>query len=255
MPLDSCRSAPLERLQRFPGHHKVPAPCLRRGMILVNAYDDVYSEDTFYWGTEPNSLCQSVVDLCEQSGVENRRVIDLGCGEGKDAIHFAKHGLAATGVDISRPGLDQANRWAAREGVSVQTFRSKAISRKPAGKASVQSHGERGFIMAIVAVSVAPLGTGSTSVSGYVAETQKVFARHPDLKTRLDPMFTTIEGKLSEIFVAIEEMHEALMDMGAQRLSTVVKIDDRRDVFHSMDDKVAAVDAKLHRETGTVGQQ
>lgn len=99
--------------------------------------------------------------------------------------------------------------------------------------------------MAIVAVSVAPLGTGSTSVSDYVAETQRVFARHSNLTTRLDSMFTTIEGELPEIFAAIEEMHEALMAMGAQRLSTVVKIDDRRDVHHSMDEKVAAVDAKL----------
>ncbi|WP_169794721.1 MTH1187 family thiamine-binding protein [Alicyclobacillus kakegawensis] len=99
--------------------------------------------------------------------------------------------------------------------------------------------------MAIVAVSIAPIGTASTSVSQYVAETQRVLERHPNLRARLDPMFTTIEGELSEIFSAIQEMHEALMAMGAQRLSTVVKIDDRRDVHHSMEDKVAAVDAHL----------
>ncbi|MCL6599386.1 MTH1187 family thiamine-binding protein [Alicyclobacillus macrosporangiidus] len=101
--------------------------------------------------------------------------------------------------------------------------------------------------MAIVAVSIAPLGTGSTSVSTYVAETQRVLERHPNLRFRLDPMFTTIEGDLPEIFQAIQEMHEALVAMGAKRLSTVVKIDDRRDVSHSMEEKVAAVEEKTRR--------
>ncbi len=97
--------------------------------------------------------------------------------------------------------------------------------------------------MAIVAVSIAPLGTGSTSVSRFVAETQRVLERHPNLKARLDPMFTNIEGDLPEIFAAINEMHEALVAMGAKRLSTVVKIDDRRDDSHSMDEKIEVVNS------------
>ncbi|GMA61038.1 MTH1187 family thiamine-binding protein [Alicyclobacillus fastidiosus] len=102
--------------------------------------------------------------------------------------------------------------------------------------------------MAIVAVSIAPLGTGSTSVSKYVAETQRILTRYPNLRTRLDPMFTTIEGELADIFAAIQEMHEALIAMGAERLSTVVKIDDRRDVNHSMEEKVTAVNDQLQNE-------
>ncbi|SIS73388.1 MTH1187 family thiamine-binding protein [Alicyclobacillus vulcanalis] len=102
--------------------------------------------------------------------------------------------------------------------------------------------------MAMVAVSISPIGTGETSVSHFVAEAQRVLARYPDLQYRLDPMFTTIEGDLPTIFAAIHEMHEALVAMGAKRLSTVIKIDDRRDVYHSMDEKVSAVMAKLNGE-------
>ncbi|RIV24380.1 thiamine-binding protein [Alicyclobacillaceae bacterium I2511] len=99
--------------------------------------------------------------------------------------------------------------------------------------------------MAIVAVSIAPLGTGSTGVSQYVAEAEKVLARHPSLQVRLDPMFSNIEGDLLEILTAIQEMHEALVKMGVKRLSTVIKIDDRRDESHSMAEKIAAVEEKL----------
>lgn len=99
--------------------------------------------------------------------------------------------------------------------------------------------------MAIVAVSVAPLGTGETGVSQYVAEAQKVLERYPDLKYRLDPMFTTIQGDLPRIFEAILEMHEAVAAMGALRISSVIKIDDRRDTTADMDQKVKSVEERL----------
>ncbi|GGI96508.1 hypothetical protein GCM10010885_02810 [Alicyclobacillus cellulosilyticus] len=102
--------------------------------------------------------------------------------------------------------------------------------------------------MAIVAVSIVPVGTGSTSVSAYVAEAQKVLTRYPNLRFRLDPMFTNIEGDLREIFAAIADMHDALAKQGVQRFSTVVKIDDRRDHEHTMEEKVAVVEAKLREK-------
>lgn len=99
--------------------------------------------------------------------------------------------------------------------------------------------------MAIVAVSISPLGTGETGVSRYVAEAEKVLRRNPDLKYRLDPMFTTIEGDLDLIFRVIREMQEAVFAAGAQRVSTVIKVDDRRDKPTSMEAKVRSVEEKL----------
>lgn len=105
--------------------------------------------------------------------------------------------------------------------------------------------------MAIVAVSVAPLGTGDTSVSKYVAEAERVLQKYPDLEYRLDPMFTTIQGDLARIFEAIVDMHEVVAEMGALRISTVVKIDDRRDSSASMDEKVKVVEALLREAPRT----
>lgn len=102
--------------------------------------------------------------------------------------------------------------------------------------------------MAIVAVSVAPLGTGETSVSKFVAEAERVLQNYPDLEYRLDPMFTTIQGDLARIFEAIVQMHEKVVEMGALRISTVIKIDDRRDKNVNMAEKVQAVEALLQDE-------
>lgn len=99
--------------------------------------------------------------------------------------------------------------------------------------------------MAIVAVSVAPLGTGEASVSRFVAEAKRVLDNYPDLEHRLDPMFTTIQGELPRIFQAILDMHEAVAAMGAVRISSVIKVDDRRDSNVPMAEKVQTVERLL----------
>ncbi|REJ33489.1 MAG: thiamine-binding protein [Bacillota bacterium] len=99
--------------------------------------------------------------------------------------------------------------------------------------------------MAIAAVSVAPLGTGEPGVSRFVAEAIKVLDKYPDLEYRIEPMFTTIQGDLRRIFEAVAAMHEAVATMGAVRISTVIKIDDRRDENVPMAEKVRAVERLL----------
>ncbi|MBD3166843.1 MTH1187 family thiamine-binding protein [bacterium] len=99
--------------------------------------------------------------------------------------------------------------------------------------------------MAIVAVSIAPNGVNDTSLSKYVAKALEVIKREERVRYRLDPMFTTLEGDLNVILPLVGRMHEALADMGAPRISTVVKIDDRRDKDVHMNDKVESVEQKL----------
>lgn len=87
-------------------------------------YDHVYKQPEFYWGRNPNRMVETAVGLFPAECRQGRRAIDLGCGEGRDLIHLARHGFEATGVDLSGPGLDKAQRWAAEEGLSVRTVRA-----------------------------------------------------------------------------------------------------------------------------------
>jgi uncharacterized protein (TIGR00106 family) len=100
--------------------------------------------------------------------------------------------------------------------------------------------------LAIIAVSIAPSGVG-TSLSKYIAETQRVLREDGRLKYRLDPMFTTIQGDMDTCLDVIKKMHEAVFAAGAQRVETLIKIDDRRDKPVDMDDKIRSVEAKLKR--------
>lgn len=95
--------------------------------------------------------------------------------------------------------------------------------------------------MAIVEVNVCPLGTGTPSVSRYVAEAERVLQGEKDLKYELTAMGTIIEGELDKLLTLVARMHRAVFEAGALRVVTTVKIDERRDKAASMEGKVEAV--------------
>ncbi|MCU0277116.1 MAG: MTH1187 family thiamine-binding protein [Acidobacteria bacterium] len=97
----------------------------------------------------------------------------------------------------------------------------------------------------VAEVTVVPLGTGSASLSGYVAEIERVLKAFPRLKSMLTPMSTILEGEMDEVVEAVKAMHEAPFRMGAMRVSTTLRIDDRRDKKITMAGKLNAVREKL----------
>ncbi len=99
--------------------------------------------------------------------------------------------------------------------------------------------------MAVVEISVTPLGTAGMGVSRYVAACVDVVAAS-GLNYQLTPMGTIIEGDVDTIMTVLRKMHEVPFEKGAQRVSTLIKIDDRRDrADHDMARKVESVHSKL----------
>lgn len=99
--------------------------------------------------------------------------------------------------------------------------------------------------MAIVEVTISPIGTGTTGLSQYVAACHEVLRQATDLNWQLTPMSTIIEGDLDRVLQVIREMHEVPFARGALRVSTSIRIDDRRDCSASMARKVQSVEDKL----------
>jgi uncharacterized protein (TIGR00106 family) len=98
--------------------------------------------------------------------------------------------------------------------------------------------------MAVVFLTITPIGTGTPSVSRFVAGVEEIL-RATRLKHELTAMGTIIEGDLDEILAVVRRMHEHPFTQGAVRVSTLLKIDDRRDKEHTIAGKMASVEAKL----------
>lgn len=71
-------------------------------------WDARYAESEFLWTVEANRFLTSEVD-----GLAPGAALDVGCGEGRNAVWLAEQGWAVTGVDFSPVGLDKA-RWLAK---------------------------------------------------------------------------------------------------------------------------------------------
>jgi uncharacterized protein (TIGR00106 family) len=54
-----------------------------------------------------------------------------------------------------------------------------------------------------------------------------------------------IEGDWDQAFAAVKRCHQVVHDMGAPRVSTVIKLGTRTDRAQTMEDKVWSVEAKL----------
>lgn len=88
----------------------------------VTDYDNRYRGEKYYWGLAPNQLCYEIMRL--KPPTEAYRVLDIGCGEGKDAVFLARNGYQVTAFDISEQGLAKAGKLAQACGVKVDFFRA-----------------------------------------------------------------------------------------------------------------------------------
>ncbi len=96
---------------------------------LITDYEERYKTDGYYWGTRPSYMCYEVLKL--RPPVKPLRLPDIACGEGKDAVFFARNGYSVTAFDAAQTGLEKAERLAAQAGVGVNFFQADMPDFRP----------------------------------------------------------------------------------------------------------------------------
>ena len=114
-------------------------------------WDEVYSQ-TYMTNWYPN---EDIIRFCSRLIQKRltydryhvhrqvRDVLDLGCGNGRHAIYFARQGFTASGIDISPQAIEWARDWAQREDVAAE-FRVGDVTALPYADRSfdvIVSHG------------------------------------------------------------------------------------------------------------------
>lgn len=98
--------------------------------------------------------------------------------------------------------------------------------------------------MAIMEISVVPLGLGTPSIGDYVAEILK-FLQQEGIPHTLTDMGTVIEGEPEQLFAWARQLHELPFKKGVWRVLTHISIDDRRDKVVHLQDKIKAITKRL----------
>lgn len=85
-------------------------------------YEERYKDTEYYWGVKPSFMCLEVLRILPPD--RPLRILDAGCGEGKDAVFFAKNGYKVSAFDITGSGIEKAKQLAERHNVNVDFFRA-----------------------------------------------------------------------------------------------------------------------------------
>src|SRR6202023_3935651 len=93
-------------------------------------WDERYRATTLLWTERPN---QFLVE--EISGLRPGRALDLGTGEGRNAVWLAEQGWRVTAVDFSRVARDRGAAIAQRNGVDVEWVLADLTQYRPAAAA------------------------------------------------------------------------------------------------------------------------
>lgn len=91
-------------------------------------WDTRYGDDTHVWSGNPNGTL-----VAEASALAPGRALDVGAGEGADAIWLAEHGWQATATDVSGNAVARIQAEADRRGVPVRALRRDANAVAPYG--------------------------------------------------------------------------------------------------------------------------
>ena len=93
-----------------------------------NPYDQRYGNKELYWGKEPSSLCAKVIEIVRPRADFRPRLIDLGCGEGRNAVYFAQNGFDVVGLDSSSVGLNKMKKNAVEARVKIEPLQADIIT-------------------------------------------------------------------------------------------------------------------------------
>jgi SAM-dependent methyltransferase len=133
-------------------------------------WDALYCEREQVWSGDPN-LAVAV----ETAGLAPGTALDVGCGEGADAVWLARQGWTVTGLDVSQVALERARAAAAGAGVDVTFLQAGlADAALPAGGFDLVS-------AAYPALPSRPAGAGVRALLGAVAPGGTLLVVHHDL--------------------------------------------------------------------------
>lgn len=127
------------------------------------AWEDRYrAHPSSIWSGNPNAVL-----VAETADLPPGRALDVGCGEGADALHLAERGWQVEAVDISTVALERAAEHAATRGLQVRWVHTDLMVDPPDEGAFdlVTAHfmqlpeAERRSLYARLADAVAPGGT------------------------------------------------------------------------------------------------
>lgn len=84
---------------------------------MVKNYEEIYRKSELYWGAKPSDLVKRFAELAPTGAA-----LDLGMGEGRDALYLAALGFTVTGVESAQSGVSKCLGIARKKNLPVKAI-------------------------------------------------------------------------------------------------------------------------------------
>lgn len=96
---------------------------------MSNIWDKIYSDDSAFFGEDPSDFAQKCYSYFKKYGV--KRILELGCGQGRDTIFFASNGFDLHALDASKVAIENINQKIRQKNISLDLRHFKARETLP----------------------------------------------------------------------------------------------------------------------------
>jgi SAM-dependent methyltransferase len=89
--------------------------------LSVNeVWNRVYSSDSSFFGEDPSNFGLNCYEEFKQHGV--KKILELGCGQGRDTIFFASNGLDVVAIDSSQVAIDELSKIITEKNLRIKAM-------------------------------------------------------------------------------------------------------------------------------------
>ena len=85
---------------------------------MSDIWNKVYDSDASFFGDDPSSFGLQCYEEFKNHGVS--KILELGCGQGRDAIFFASNGLDVVAIDSSHVAIDALSKITIGKNLSIR---------------------------------------------------------------------------------------------------------------------------------------
>ncbi len=90
-------------------------------------WNEVYAGREFFYGKDPNEFIKKYYHLIPKKG----KVLELACGEGRNAVFLAQQGYQVDAIDMSENAIEKTKELARKKGITINAVCCNALNWKP----------------------------------------------------------------------------------------------------------------------------
>lgn len=92
-------------------------------------WEKTYTENPEMFGEEPSAPAREMAELCKQEGLSH--ILELGGGQGRDTLYFARNGFTVTSLDYADEGVNTITEKARKAGMPQSVVALRHDVRQP----------------------------------------------------------------------------------------------------------------------------